>query len=99
MKWKANVKIPLKASKISQVEWLGKNITKLVMGIHMANLYIPFLIVVSQLVEYHVCMLGLGVEDWVFGNALVLSQRSGTLLKLNQSPSRLRSSKATGSNN
>jgi hypothetical protein len=49
------------------VNRFGEDIYKLVMGVNMNKVNVPFLIVVSQEVKVNLYVLGFGVENGVFG--------------------------------
>ena len=48
LKRETNSKLPSQASKLGLVKWFGEDICELVLGVNMAQVNIPFLIVVSQ---------------------------------------------------
>jgi hypothetical protein len=51
LKRETNSKLPSQASKLGLVKWFGEDICKLVMGVNMNKVNVPFLIVVSQEVK------------------------------------------------
>ena len=51
-------KLPLQACKLGLVKGFGEDICELVLGVNMAHVNIPFLIVVSQEVEADLYMFG-----------------------------------------
>jgi hypothetical protein len=79
LKREANTQLSPQASKGCLVKGFGQDICKLVLGVYMAQLYVTFLIVISQEVEAHIYMLGLGVKHWIFsyayGTSAVTKQR------------------------
>jgi hypothetical protein len=49
------------------VKGFGEDICKLVVGVNMNKINVPFLIVVSQEVKTDLYVLGFGVENGIFG--------------------------------
>jgi len=58
LKRETNPKLPLQTCKLGLVKGFGEDIYELVLGVNMAQVNIPFLIVVSQEVEADLYMFG-----------------------------------------
>ena len=58
LKRETNPKLPSQTCKLSLVKGFGEDICELVLGVNMAQVNIPFLIVVSQEVEADLYMFG-----------------------------------------
>jgi len=58
LKRETNPKLPLQACKLGLVKGFGEDIYELVLGVNMAQVNIPFLIVVSQEVKVDLYMFG-----------------------------------------
>jgi hypothetical protein len=57
LKRETNSKLSSQASKLGLVEWFGKNICELVLGIIVVQINITFLIVITQEVKAELYML------------------------------------------
>jgi hypothetical protein len=66
------------------VKRFGEDICKLVVGVNMNKVNVPFLIVVSQEVKANLYVLGFGVENVVFGytygTGAIIEQRHSSKL-------------------
>ena len=58
LKRETNPKLPSQACKLGLVKGFGEDIYELVLGVNMAQVNIPFLIVVSREMEAHLYMFG-----------------------------------------
>ena len=58
LKRETNPKLPVQACKLGLVRGFGEDIYELVLGVNVAHVYIPFLIVVSQEMKANIYMFG-----------------------------------------
>ena len=63
LKRETNSKLPSQACKLGLVKGFGKDICELVLGVNVVQVYIPFLVVVSQEMEVDIYMFGFWVEN------------------------------------
>lgn len=56
-------------SKCGLIEGFGQNVCKLPMGINVAQIDVPFIIMISKKFKANIDVLGLRMEHEIFGNA------------------------------